>query len=112
MIKYERHEFLELFDEERIENQELQNVTYVLNTKDGFIFRLQLIGSENCALAVLEYPQQQKEPIFEVELTELGKITTDQKFLSFFKQNKMQWCDDPFIRMQVKPFIGFSHTIE
>ena len=112
MIRYERHEFLELFDDENIKNESSQHITYILNTKDGFTFKLQLIGNENRAFAILEYPQQQKEPIFEVELTDLGKITTDQKFLSFFKQNKMQWCDEPFMKIQVKPFVGFFHTIE
>ena len=111
MIKYERHEFLELFDDEIIKDENLQQITYVLSTKDGFIFKLQFIGNENRVCMILEYLQQQKEPIFEIELVDLGKISTDQKYLSFLKKDKMQWCDDPFIKIQVKPFIGFSHAI-
>ena len=111
MIKFERYEFLELFDKEIVQDETKQQFIWILY-QDEFVFKLVLNGKEEIVHAILEYPLQQEEPILNVEITNVGKISTDQKKLSFYKVDKMSWANLPCLEIQINPFISLVHNID
>ncbi len=111
MIKFERYEFLELFDDEMVQDKAQQHATWILHQGE-FVFKLVLNGKKKIGHAILEYPLQQEKPIFDVEITNVGKVSTDQKKLSFYKVDKMSWADFPCLEIQINPFISLVHDLD
>lgn len=108
---FDKLEFLELFDEERILDRQVGTVEYKLKFEEKFILGLYMMPCEDYASVSLSY-NNWGFFIFDIGLNEINKIDVDKKkpgyvFLNFYKKKS----EEPVLRMQIKPTIAIQCSI-
>lgn len=120
-IEFERHVFLEFFDQERVISEESLLIKYIIALQENFTFSLYLNTFEGTAVITLNH-KNLHDPIFDIALKKIIKIELDKnqnkKTLNFYRQEKntFQYQDEklisPFLSLQVYPNVSFSYDFE
>lgn len=117
MALFERHEFLELFDSEKIKNidEHIDDVSYFITVHDNLIFKFHTITCEEHSCIGLYYKNISK-PLFDIELKNLKKISVKEGALLFYKKESREktyenQTQEPFLTIQIKPHFNLEYTI-
>ena len=110
-LAYNRFEFLEFFDNERIVDPEVETVRYSISIDEVFIFELYISPYDGYASITLNYNKWEKF-IFNIDIRNSGEIKLDKQkkdyaFLGFYRDESI----NSILIVPLKPTISLSYSI-
>lgn len=108
-IKYDRIDFLEFLDEENIVDQKNNSVEYIITYENGERLVLRLFLNDEKATMKL-YEKDIEQPLFDVDIHEIKKITCDKSLIRFYK-DAVNWYAEPFFKVVIRPFVSWQHEM-
>lgn len=120
LFNFERHEFLEFFDEEKVFNEIEESISYTKKLKTNLIFKIDITGIGNLCSIILTQDNI-ITPIFDITIKNLSAIKLYKHgakvSLLFFNtlQENFPYQDrnlqKPFLCLDLLPDIHFSFII-
>lgn len=110
MIKLDKLDLLELFDQEEIIDEQTQAYRYLAQCEDGFTLHYDIsIGEETVHFKLMS--PEHSLPIFDVKLEKISAITCDIIYTPWYVSHIQLYRADnlikPVLRMYIKPYPKF-----
>ncbi|MCX5921774.1 MAG: hypothetical protein NTX86_00380 [Candidatus Dependentiae bacterium] len=119
-FNFERYEFLEFFDTEKILDEEIGSVRYTIRLEHDFSFEIYVLAIDKY-MSITLYHSKLSHVIFNIGFHEIDKIrlekTPNATFLVLYKEDpeKFPYHDEttrePYLKIMIKPSVAIQLSL-